>query len=139
MIIFKQYHLRLRTTNNRIPSLLPDSSWWEDSIIFLEKLSNSWSIIPLPKCWAKIPSKPALRYIAHSFPLIGPTSFDLEFTNSILSMVKHSFLSTSSVICSGEARWIGKLKESTWASLINPCIQHWQFWHYLLNSIRVCL
>lgn len=131
MVMCNEDHLRLRTTNNWVPCSRLDSRWWENSTVFLENLLNSSSIIPLPKCLVRIPSKPALRCIPYSFPVISPPCFDAAgYTISILSMLKSLFRLTRTLICSPVAAYTGILKESTSSSLINPCNQWLIFYDF---------
>ena len=114
-------YLRLRTTNRWISSLGSNSNCRDIFSIFLKKRWKSWSTDSLRKCFATSPSMVALTCIVYACPLMGPSSLDAGFVNSILSMLKHPFLSTSAVSCSREGLYSGWLKESAWASLIIPC------------------
>ena len=97
------------------------SQW---SKCFLVKRVNTWSTTSmLPKCLTKFPSIAARACIIHTGMSIAPSSHEDGFESSNLSMVKHPFLSTKSLISSGVAElYRGKLNESTWDSLIIPCL-----------------
>ena len=116
----KLHHMRFKTIKSWVPTLYFDSNRLKDSCCFLENRSNSSSIILVPKCLLIIPSMPALRCFVNAWPLRLSTLAP-GCVISILSMLKHPFVSTSCVISLGEATYTGKLKVFTWASLINPC------------------
>ena len=114
-------HLCFKTINNCVSLLQLDSNREEKSVDLSRVRSNNSSMISLPKCLVKIPSSPARKCITTARILSGPSIFERGSVNSILSMLKQPLLCTSCVISLREGKYKGKLKESSSASLIDPC------------------
>lgn len=116
------FYLRFKTTKSWTFSWSLElmSSRWCSS--FLMTLWNIWSMILRlsPKCLVKMPSMAALTWLTHSWVSMLPFTHVVGSVSSILSMLNSPFSSTNCLISDGQVMYIGKLKESTWASLTNP-------------------
>jgi len=96
-------HWRFKTTKRRVFSLYFNSSSSENLLSFFVKRSKNSSRTSPPKCFLNDSSIAALKCSTHSGILIRLFSHAAGSFNSILSMLKNPFLSTISVISSGEA------------------------------------
>ena len=131
-------HLRFKTKNNCVSCWPQQDSNREESSANLSRVrSNNSSMISLPKCLVKIPSNAARKCITKARILSGQTIFERGSVNSILSMLKQPLLCTSCVISLREGEYKGKLKESSSASLIDPCNN--QFRPLGVKLSRMCL